>query len=498
MAITKVCGIETEFGIVLRGTDEPNPITTSSLLINAYVARLQRKVGWDFEDESPGRDARGFAREGAMAPEIETHLVNAVLTNGARYYVDHAHPEYSTPECADALELVRYDKAGERTLARSIEAAAEVLPPGQEIAVYKNNSDRKGNSYGCHENYLIDRAVPFARIAQQVTPHFVSRQIYTGAGKVGSEAPGMGNGEVPFQISQRADFFEEEVGLETTLKRPIVNTRDEPHADPQKYRRFHVIVGDANLAEVSTYLKVGVTSIVLAMIEDDWLTGARDLTLESPVGSLRRVSYDLTLSARLVLADGSTMTALEMQWELLDMARKYANDRGLDCVGAEVGADVLHRWESTLTALEVDPMSLSGRLDWIAKRKLVEAYRDRHGLSWNDPKLAALDLQYHDVRQGRSLFARLGTERLVSEESVVEAMTEPPRDTRAYFRGRCLQRWASSIAAANWDSLVFDLGEDPLRRVPMMEPLRGTSAHVDTLFEECETPSALLEALGST
>jgi proteasome accessory factor A len=234
------------------------------------------------------------------------------------------------------------------------------------------------------------------------------------------------------------------------------------------------------------------------MIEDNWLTGARDLTLESPVASLRRVSYDLTLSARLVLADGSTITALEMQWELLDMARKYANDRGLECVGVEVGADVLSRWESTLTALEVDPMSLAGQLDWVAKRKLVEAYRDRHGLGWNDPKLAALDLQYHDVRQGRSLFARLGTERLVSEESVVDAMTEPPKDTRAYFRGKCLQRWASSIAAANWDSLVFDLGEDPLRRVPMMEPLRGTSAHVDTLFEECETPSALLEALGST
>jgi proteasome accessory factor PafA2 len=498
VAITKVCGIETEFGIVLRGTDEPNPITTSSLLINAYVARLQRKVGWDFEDESPGRDARGFAREGAMAPEIETHLVNAVLTNGARYYVDHAHPEYSTPECADALELVRYDKAGERTLARSIEAAGEVLPPGQEIAVYKNNSDRKGNSYGCHENYLLDRALPFARLAQQITPHFVTRQIYAGAGKVGSEAPGTSSGEVPFQLSQRADFFEEEVGLETTLKRPIVNTRDEPHADPQKYRRFHVIIGDANLAEISTYLKVGVTSIVLAMIEDDWLAGARDLTLESPVASLRRVSYDLSLSARLVLADGSTITALELQWELLDMARKYANDRGLECVGAEVGADVLRRWESTLTALEVDPVSLSKQLDWVAKRQLVEGYRDRHGLAWNDPKLAALDLQYHDVRPGRSLFARLGTERLVSEESVLEAVTEPPRDTRAYFRGRCLQRWASSIAAANWDSLVFDLGEDPLRRVPMMEPLRGTSAHVDTLFEECETPSALLEALGST
>jgi proteasome accessory factor PafA2 len=500
MALRKVCGIETEYGIILRGADS-NPITVSSLLINAYVSRLQRqaaggRVGWDFEDESPGRDARGFAREGAMAPEVETHLVNAVLTNGARYYVDHAHPEYSTPECADALELVRYDKAGERILAASIEAAADVLPPGQEVVVYKNNSDRKGNSYGCHENYLMDRAVPFTKIAQHVMPHFVSRQIYTGAGKVGSEASGIGSDRVPFQLTQRAEFFEEEVGLETTLKRPLVNTRDEPHADAQKYRRLHVIVGDANLAELSTYLKVGVTAIVLAMIEDGELDGL-DLSLASPVQAHRMVSYDLTLSQPLELAGGRRMTALEMQWEQLDRARKYAESHGLEAVGDEVGRDVLDRWESVLHALETDPMSLSDRLDWVAKYQMVSAYRDRHGLSWSDSKLAALDLQYHDVRPGRSLFAKLGTERLVDEPSVVRAMTEPPADTRAYFRGRCLQRWAGSIAAANWDSLVFDLGTDPLRRVPMMEPLRGTAAHVDRLLEACATPNELLEALGS-
>jgi proteasome accessory factor A len=495
MAVRKVCGIETEYGILLRGGDS-NPITASSLLINAYVSRLQRKVGWDFEDESPGRDARGFAREGSMAPEIETHLVNAVLTNGARYYVDHAHPEYSTPECADALSLVRYDKAGERILARSVEAATELLPSGQDIAVYKNNSDRKGNSYGCHENYLLDRSVPFARIASAVMPHFVSRQIYTGAGKVGSEAPGTSSETVPFQLTQRAEFFEEEVGLETTLKRPLVNTRDEPHADASKYRRLHVIVGDANLAEVSTYLKVGVTAIILAMIEDDELHGL-DLTLASPVLAHRTVSYDLALAAPLELADGRRMTALEMQWEELDRARKYAETRGLEAVGDEVGRDVLARWEAVLSALETDPMSLAGQLDWVAKYQLVGAYRDRHRLGWGDPKLAALDLQYHDVRPGRSLFSRCNLERLVTEESVIEAVTEPPRDTRAYFRGRCLQRWSSSIAAANWDSLVFDLGTDPLRRVPMMEPLRGTAGHVDTLLGAVETPSELVEALGS-
>src|SRR5437899_576331 len=380
MAIRKVCGIETEYGIVLRGAGESNPIAASSLLINAYVAELQRKVGWDFEDESPGRDARGFAREGAMAPEVETHLVNAVLTNGARYYVDHAHPEYSSPECADALDCVRFDKAGERILARSMEAAARALPDGQQIVIYKNNSDGKGNSYGTHENYLMDRAVPFGRIVQHVMPHFISRQIYTGAGKVGSEVLS-GDSQIPFQLTQRADFFEEEVGLETTLKRPIVNTRDEPHADAQRYRRLHVIVGDANLAEVATYLKVGVTAIVLAMIEDDYF-GDVDLTLAAPVQALRKVSYDTTLSAVLELADGRSMTALEMQWELLDLARKYAEDRGLEAVDDEVGRDVLDRWESTLSSLEVDPMSLVRQLDWVAKHQLIDAYRERHSLEW--------------------------------------------------------------------------------------------------------------------
>jgi proteasome accessory factor A len=497
VAIPKVCGIETEYGIVLRGSGESNPIAASSVLINAYVSELQRagRVGWDFEDESPGNDARGFAREGAMPPEVETHLVNAVLTNGARYYVDHAHPEFSTPECADALECVKYDKAGELILARSMEAAARTLPSGQGIVVYKNNSDRKGNSYGTHENYLMDRAVPFGRIVQHVMPHFVTRQIYTGAGKVGSEASGVGS-EVPFQLTQRADFFEEEVGLETTLKRPIVNTRDEPHADAQKYRRLHVIVGDANMAEVSTYLKVGCTSIVLAMIEDDWF-GDRDFTLAAPVQAMRRVSYDLSLAQPLELTNGRSMTALEIQWEHLDLARKYAEDRGLEPVGEEVGADVLRRWEEVLTALETDPSSLASQLDWVAKHQLLDAYRERHGLTWTSPKLAAMDLQYHDVRPEKSLFARLPMEQLVSDADVDVATSEPPPDTRAYFRGKCLQKWSTSIAAANWDSLVFDLGGDPLRRVPMMEPLRGTAAMVDTLLAGCASPAELLEKLGS-
>jgi proteasome accessory factor A len=495
MAIRKVCGVETEYGIVLRGAAESNPIAASSVLINAYVTSLARKVAWDFEDESPGTDARGFSVEGSSPPEVETHLVNTVLTNGARYYVDHAHPEISTPECVDAREVVVWDRAAEQVLVASMEAAKSVLPPGQEIIVHKNNSDGKGNSYGCHENYLMDRAVPFGRVVAGITPFFVTRQLIAGAGKVGCEAPGLTSKEVPFQISQRADFFEEEVGLETTLKRPIVNTRDEPHCDAQKYRRLHVILGDANLSEISTFLKVGTTSIVLSMIEDDELR--RDLALAAPVQAIRQVSYDLTLSKPLELANGSTATALELQWQYLDLAKKYAESRGLESVGEDVGAEVLRRWESVLHGLETDASSLAKQLDWVAKHQLLSAYRERDGLDWDDTKLRAMDLQYHDIRPERSLARRVGLERITDDAEVTAAMTEPPRTTRAWFRGRCLQRWSSAVVAANWDSLVFDVGGDPLRRVPMMEPLRGTAALLEELVESCNTPAELIARLGA-
>ncbi|MGH9213314.1 MAG: depupylase/deamidase Dop [Acidimicrobiales bacterium] len=504
MALRKIIGVETEYGILVRGAAESNPIAASSVLINAYVQELARmgtdsrttsRVGWDFEDEHPDIDARGFTAETALAPEVETHLVNAVLTNGARYYVDHAHPELSTPECADPRSIVVFDKAAEVILQRSMRAATAMLPPGEEIVVYKNNSDRKGNSYGCHENYLMDRQVPFSRIVTHVMPHFISRQVYTGAGKVGTEAAGLTSADVPFQVTQRADFFEEEVGLETTLKRPIVNTRDEPHADAQRYRRLHVIVGDANLSEISTFLKVGTTALVLAMIEDDFLP--RDLTLASPVQALRQVSYDLSLRRPLELADGGRMTALEIQWEYLDRAKKYAEEEGLGCLGAtEIGADVLRRWEEVLTGLETDYLVLADQLDWVAKLRLMEGYRERRDLRWDDAKLAAMDLQYHDLRPDKSLAARVGLQRLTTDREVLTAVSEPPRDTRAYFRGKCLQRWADQIVAANWDSMVFDIGGDPLRRVPMMDPTRGTEGHVGRLMAECTSTADLLERLG--
>jgi proteasome accessory factor A len=493
VAVPKLCGIETEYGVVLRGASDPNPVLASSLLINGFVD--QRRVGWDFEDESPGTDARGFARDGAQPPEVETHLVNAVLTNGARYYVDHAHPEYSSPECSDAVQAVVYDKAGERILARSMQAARRLIPEGQEIVVYKNNSDGKGNSYGCHENYLVDRAVPFVQLVRNLIPWFVTRQLFCGAGKIGSEN---GAERVEYQLTQRADFFEEEVGLETTLKRPIINTRDEPHADPQRYRRLHVIVGDANLCEVSTLLKVGTTAIVLAMIEDGFVD--KDLSLASPVPAMRHVSHDLTLRRAIALADGSSATALEVQWEFLRLARKYAEEYGLElCGGDSVGTMVLDRWEQTLGALETDFTALDGVLDWVTKYQLLRAYADRDNLRWGDAKLALLDLQYHDGRPDRSLYEKLvgagKIERIVDETDVATAMHEPPPTTRAFFRGTVLQRWPDAVVAANWDSVILDVGTDPLRRIPMMEPTRGTKEHVGALFDVAQSPRDLVDRL---
>ena len=300
---------------------------------------------------------------------------------------------------------------------------------------------------------------------------------------------------MPFQLSQRADFFEEEVGLETTLKRPIVNTRDEPHCDPQKYRRLHVIVGDANMSEVATYLKVGTTAILLSMIEDnelgdEWLLG-------NPVPAIRQVSHDPTLRRTIILRDGRRATALEVQWGLLERARKYEQTHGLHTVGEAVGADVLAKWERVLAGLEGNPVGVAGWVDWVAKQRLVDGFAERHGLAPASAKLKAIDLQYHDLRRERCLALKVGLDTVVPEEDVMSATVEPPTTTRAYFRGRCLQKYPNEVVAANWDSLVFDVGRDPLRRVPMMEPLRGTADHVGKLIDESATASELLQRLGA-
>ena len=493
MSIPKVLGIETEYGIIANGMLS-NPITASSLLINSYTSRFDSSIGWDFNAEMPGSDARGFNLDDVFPPDIEVHMVNTVLNNGARYYVDHAHPEFSSPECRFASEAVLFDRAGEEIVRQSMTAAKSVLPEGAELVAYKNNSDGKGNSYGCHENYLLSRSLPFGHLAALITTHFVTRQVFCGAGKVGNEFEGMPHDSVPYQLSQRADFFEEEIGLETTLRRPIVNTRDEPHCDPLKYRRLHVIVGDANMSEVATFLKLGTTAIILAMIEDEQLES--DLILATPVSAIRQISHDTTLRQCVMLDSGKTMTALELQEILCTRAENYATRFGLESVGEDDGKIILRRWREVIEGLKEDPNSQRNIVDWVAKKRIVEGMVNRHNLKPSDLRLKAIDLQYHDMRRERCLALRANLETIVDEVDVLKAIDTPPETTRAYFRGQCLQKWPHDVVAANWDSVVFDIGKDPLKRVPMMEPLRGTKLLTEVLFDKCETPAQLVEMLG--
>jgi proteasome accessory factor A len=393
---------------------------------------------------------------------------------------------------------VLWDKAGEAILHSSVKRALEVLPPGARVHVYKNNSDGKGNSYGTHENYLVDRAVPFAKLAASLLPFFVTRQVFCGAGKVGCEESGIEG--VEYQLSQRADFIEAEVGLETTLKRPIVNTRDEPHADPERFRRLHVILGDANMCDVANFLKVGTTALVLMLIEDSVLD-PEPFTLATAVEAIKTISRDTSLQSTVELANGRHLSALDLQWEYLDVVKGYLKtgraDEALE--GTDWPDEVVSRWEYVLTGLESDPSTLARELDWVAKLELLEAYRESRNLGWEDSKLRLIDLQYHDVDPERGLFHKLRNddriERIVSDDQIERAMISPPEDTRAYFRGTCLARYASQLVAASWDALIFDLDGQTLKRVPMLDPLKGTAAGTAALLEAHADPAGLVAAL---
>ena len=504
MTVRRIMGLETEFGISVPGDPMANPMFLSGQVVSVYAAAhgiRSNQSSWDYTFEDPLRDARGWqldrqnADDSQLTDVEDPTLANVVLPNGARYYVDHAHPEYSSPEVTLPRDVITWDRAGDAIALESVRLLAD--RPGQApVNLYKNNADGKGQSYGTHENYLMPRRTPFPSIVKHLIPFFVTRQVVCGAGRVGLGVDSRGAG---FQISQRADFFETEVGLETTLKRPIINTRDEPHAIADRYRRLHVIIGDANHLDVATLLKVGTTSLVLGMIEDGHLGG--DWSIRHPVAALQRISHDPDVTTTVELVDGRAVTALDLQWMYLEAARSWLDVRG-DDPAAEATAEVMSWWESVLTRLGAEVASCSGLLDWVTKLGLLEGYRARDDLAWDDHRLAAIDLQWADVRPEKGLVHRLRdrgrTHDLVTPELVRSAQGTPPEDTRAWFRGTCVRRFAPHVFSASWDSVVFDVpGHASLQRVPILEPERGTRAHVGELVEQSPDVEHLLRGLAA-
>lgn len=500
MGAARVMGIETEYGISLRGSPAYNPMLLSTQLVNAYAVELGLAArNWDFHEESPLRDARGFDLTRAEADPTqltdEPGMANVILPNGGRFYVDHAHPEYSAPEVCRAADAVRYDRAGQAVLVRAATLAAAQMGNGTDIGVYKNNTDNKGASYGTHENYLMSRRTPFDQIVAMLTPFFVSRQVFTGAGRVGI---GQAAEQSGYQISARADFFETLLGLETTLRRPIINTRDEPHADPELHRRLHVIIGDANMSEVATYLKMGITALVLDLLESQ--QSVLPPQMADPVAALHQISHDPTLQTTVALADGRSWTALDYQWWFYQQVSDFVQAHEQPTVET---VDLLQRWQEVLTDLGRDPMLAADRVDWVAKLRILQAYQQRDSLPWSHPRLQLIDLQYADIRPDRGIALKLEQshrlQRLTTQSDIQSALSEPPRDTRAYFRGECVRRYGAQVAAASWDSVIFDLpGSDPLIRVPTLDPLRGTAEHVQDLLDSCTDARALVSRLQGT
>jgi proteasome accessory factor A len=469
--MTRLFGIETEYGIWVEGRDAADLMDEAREVVKAHTGPSAGP--WDYRPEDPRRDMRGFKvehlshnpqdaqydRPGRQPMTAEEERSDRVLGNGARLYNDHGHPEYATPECRRLRDLVAYDKAGERIVlacARAVsdsrrrssgasapDASSDTFPG--RVSLFKNNTDFHGMSYGCHEGYLVPREIPFERLFHGLMPFFVTRQIFAGAGKVGVETAGPFAEQCQFQLSQRADFFTEEASVDTLHRRPIINTRDEPHADPRAYRRFHVIVGDANLSEFATALKVGTTQLVLELIAAGWEPLFR---VRAPVEAIKAVSRDPSLRWRVELEDGRTIRATDLQHLYLSDARKLLG-------GQDADTDwTLQEWERVLAALERDPMELESRLDWVAKRRTLETFIEAENVGWEDERLRSLDLEYHNVDPDLGLFHALGAggmmERLVTDEDVEQAMVEPPRDTRAFIRGVCVQRFAPQIHRIGW------------------------------------------------
>ncbi|MFN7149917.1 MAG: Pup--protein ligase [Microthrixaceae bacterium] len=446
----RIYGLENEYGVTctLRGQRRLSPDEVARYL-------FRRVVSW-------GRSS------------------NVFLANGARLYLDvGSHPEYATPECDSLHDLVAHDKAGEWILEQLVESAeARLAEEGirGDIYLFRNNTDSAGNSYGCHENYLTSREDDLNHYTEVLIPFLVSRQIYAGAGKVLQTARG-----AQFSISQRAEHIWEGVSSATTRSRPIINTRDEPHADSDRYRRLHVIVGDSNMSEYATFLKVGAASLILRMLEDPTVV-LRDMTLENPIRAIREISHDITCQRRVRLANGREASALEIQSEYLNRALRYAENH--DLLPQEKQA--LGMWEHVMAGLERDPLSLDREIDWVTKHNLIEAYRERHDLPLNHPRVSLLDLQYHDISRERSVFYKLQragrVERIVSDAAIAEAMETPPQTTRARLRGEFIRRAKERKRDYTVDWVHLKLNDQAQRTVLCKDPFKATDERVERLI----------------
>jgi len=462
----RLFGIETEFGITRDDMPEMDPVIESMELVRAHLASsFERR--WDYAGEDPHEDARGFRVSGLQQDKEEDEFAqrdahrpfsfhdmksDLVLPNGARFYNDHTHPEYSTPECRSLRDLVAHDRAGERIVHRAAQRRNRLLG-GAHLRLYKNNTDFHGHSYGCHDNYLVPRSIPFSALVAGLLPFLVSRQIIVGAGKVGTEAQESGWVPGAYQLSQRADFMETELGVDTMHNRPILNTRDEPHADPRKYRRLHLIIGDANMCEYATALKVGTTRLVLDLIARGALSS---LELDQPVVAVKQVSRDPDMKTVIRLMDGRRLSALELQAHYCEAARR-------ELAGSDEESDwLLKEWDETLRLLSDDRSRLVGKLDWVTKLWLIETFMREERIGWDDPWLASLDLEYHNVNPEQGLYLGLEAEgkawRMTTDDGIEAAIRSGPPDTRGGVRGLCVQRFPDEIQSIQWEQVRFNGG----------------------------------------
>lgn len=483
-------GLETEFGITRRDAPDLDVVAESIALVRS-AAEPGVLMRWDYAAENPHRDARGFEVEELRQDTDEAHYFaedaareysfteiksDFVFRNGARFYNDHAHPEYCTPECARLDDLVLQDRAGERLVMACAEALSRQR--GETVCLYKNNTDFAGHSYGCHENYLLPRSLPWSTLAQAMQAFLVTRQIYAGAGKFAIEAEDrlVGHG---FQLSQRSDFFDELQSVDTMQRRPLINTRDEPHANPERWRRFHVILGDANLSPFATWLKVGTTSLVLeALVRNPGFPWPR---LAQPLAAVRDISRDPSWRWRLRLANQRESSALDVQRAYLEAVRAHAD------LSAPDRAEVVAAWSTVLDDLAADPLRCRDRLDWVAKLGLLREFQRAQNLADHDPWLRSLDLEYHRLDPVEGLYFGLeqaGWMQRVPEPSAVEAaLHTPPADTRAAVRGRCIAKFGDAVISAQWDHVTLQTSTGPWRLdlTDLFDPaqIRATLARVE-------------------